>query len=177
VKPSGRGRPRWGPGAKERLISIAAETLRPAVREHPGREATEYQGSPVALQGYRENREAAQERFERCHLVVPISSRALRALKQVLHARCVPLSTTRRWDAACIQCLGNLTQRARTGLLGLTDNGQDVRREPIGLGNHGLHRAPAGHREPWVAKGHPACLCSRERGNQGLRLLVAHPFG
>jgi hypothetical protein len=47
------------------------------MREHPSREATEYQGSPVALQGYRENREVTQERFERCHLVVPTSSRAL----------------------------------------------------------------------------------------------------
>jgi hypothetical protein len=47
------------------------------MREHPSREATEHQGSPVALQGDREDREAAQERFERCHLAVPIFSGAL----------------------------------------------------------------------------------------------------
>jgi hypothetical protein len=41
------------------------------MREQPSREATEYQGCPVALQGDRENREAAQERFKRCcHLCI-----------------------------------------------------------------------------------------------------------
>ena len=58
--------------------------LGPALHEKPSREATEYQGCPVALQGYRENRKAAQEHFERCHLAAPIFPVRLRTLKQVL---------------------------------------------------------------------------------------------
>jgi hypothetical protein len=126
--------------AKERLISIAIGTLGPAIREQPSREATEYQGCPVALQGYRKDREAAQKRSNVGILPSPSLFVDLRALKQVLHARCVPLSTTtRRWDAASIESIGNLTERVRTRLLSLADDGQDVRSIFVRLCLHGFH--------------------------------------
>jgi hypothetical protein len=56
------------------------------MRAHPSREAIQYQGSPVALQGDRENREATQERFECCHLAAPTSSRTLARAQRSLRA-------------------------------------------------------------------------------------------
>jgi hypothetical protein len=98
------------------------------VREHPSHKATEYQGSPVALQGYRENREAAQERFERCHLAVSIfsgalthaqasSSRSLRAIVHHAPLGCRVRSRLRQSPAAYSR------------LLRFPDNGQDICRE------------------------------------------------
>ena len=46
----------------------------------------------------------------------------------------VPLPTACRWDAPSIQRVGNLTKRARTGLLCFPYDGQHVRRVPIRFG-------------------------------------------
>jgi hypothetical protein len=74
----------------------------------------------------------------------------------------MPLASACRRHASGIQCSRNLPQGRRTSLLRFADDREDIGSEPISLGGHGLQRALAGLLEPWVTKGHPACLCSRE---------------
>ena len=73
--------------------------------------------------------------------------------KDVRHALSVPLTTTRRGDAASIQRLSNLPQRFSAGLLRLTDDRKDVGRVSVRLGLHDAHGVLAGHVEPWVTEG------------------------
>ena len=113
------------------------------MREYPSREATEYQGSPVALRLSKATARIARPHKSVSSVAISLSPSfpvRLRALKRVLDARCVPLSTARRWDAACIESIGNLTERRCSRLLSLADNGQDVRSVFVRLCLHGFHR-------------------------------------
>jgi hypothetical protein len=72
-------------------------------------------------------------------------------LKDVRHRLRVPPASSCRWDTARIQRLSNLPQRARTGLLCLTDERQDIRSAAVSLGLHGLNGALASYSELGVA--------------------------
>jgi len=68
-------------------------------------------------------------------------------LKDVAHGLGVPLTTASRRDTSGVQCRSNLPQRRCTGLLGLSDNGQDVCRVSVSLSLYGGHCATPGHME------------------------------
>ena len=88
----------------------------------------------------------------------------------------VPLPTARRRNASCVECLRNLPERPRAGLLCLADDRQHISRLAIRLGLHGAHRAFAGFVEPRVTEGNPTGLCGRQgltgpRGDERTFLL------
>ena len=74
----------------------------------------------------------------------------------------VPPATSCCCDSARIQRLSNLPQRARTGLLCLSDDGEDVGGESIRFGLHGFHSSLAGDIKTWIAQSDTASLGRRE---------------
>ena len=73
----------------------------------------------------------------------------------------MPLPTARRWHTTSVQRGRNFPQGRRTGLLRLTDDGEDIGGKPVSLGCYGLHSALAGLMKPWVAQGDPTGLRGR----------------
>jgi hypothetical protein len=166
LKPSGRARPQWGPVDQRRLIfcygpaCVSIRATRP-----PNTKAVPWLSKATAR--------TAGPHKSVSRVVISLSPSLpvrSRTLKQVLHARCVPLPTTRRWDAACIESIGNLTERRCSRFLSLADNGQDVRRVFVRLCLHGFHGAPTGHVELGVTR-----LKGNERPEENIRHSLTSP--
>ena len=72
----------------------------------------------------------------------------------------MPLPAACRCDTASIQRSRDFPQGRSPGLLCLSDDGQHVGSEPIGLGCHGFQRALTSHRELGVTKGYPRAFAA-----------------
>jgi len=98
---------------------------------------------------------------------IPTMGISSRPLQHVGDRSRIPLATPSRRYAPRVKGIRYLPEGARTGSLGLADDGQHVGREPFGLRYHRVHRALAGHVEPRIAQGNPASLGGRESGARG----------
>src|ERR1700681_2588098 len=99
-----------------------------------------------------------------------------RATKHVANGLGMPLAPARRSHTPRIECLSNLPQRRCTGLLGLSDDREDIGRVSVGFRHDSNLCVPAGHVELWATQGHPPGLCRRKgltgaRADQGTFLL------
>src|SRR6516165_888988 len=87
-----------------------------------------------------------------------VSERASRPRENVRHSHCLPTPTTSRSNATSIERLGNGAQRARPGLLHLSDDRQHVCGVAISIGLDRLHGLLARLGELRASQLHPTSL-------------------